>query len=49
MMFDSDWRVTIYFDPAGFAIDWVADEYVADPTSNDARVNMALPMGLGRP
>jgi len=46
-MFDSNWIMTIIFDPAGFAVDWAADGYTEDPTSGDPRVNLALPMWVG--
>ena len=46
-MFDCDWFLVIYLDPAGIAANFEHPAFADDPTSDDARVNMALPMGLG--
>jgi hypothetical protein len=46
-MFDEHWIMTIIFDPARVAVDWVADEYTEELTSEDPRANITLTMGLG--
>jgi len=48
-VFDSDWFLVIYLDPAGIAATFEHPAYDADDDSYDARVNLTLPMGLHRP